>query len=62
MNASVRWVIWGTLPVGALLVGWLATVTSVRTTVLGSWLAVLWIVLSPLVKLREIPVAREAAH
>jgi len=60
MNASVRWVIWGTLPVGALLGGWLATVTSVRTTVfvgvLGSWLAVLWIVASPLVKLREIPV------
>ncbi|MBR7836505.1 MFS transporter [Actinospica durhamensis] len=60
MNASVRWVIWGTIPVGALFGGWLGTVTSVRTTVLvgvlGSWLAVLWIVLSPLVKLREIPV------
>jgi len=25
MNASVRWVIWGTLPVGALLGGWLGT-------------------------------------
>lgn len=64
MNASVRWIIWGTLPVGGLLGGWLATVTSVRTTVfvgvLGSWLAVLWIVLSPLVKLREIAAAPPA--
>lgn len=59
MNASVRWVIWGTLPLGALMGGWLASSVGVRPTVLvgvlGSWMAVLWIVLSPLVKQRDIP-------
>lgn len=60
MNASVRWIIRGVMPIGALLGGALATGIGLRATLLvsflGSWLAVLWIVLSPMRGQREIPV------
>ncbi|MEY9929084.1 MFS family permease [Catenulispora sp. GP43] len=60
MNASIRWIIWGTMPLGAVLGGTLATAFGIRATltvaVLGSWLSVLWIVASPLRGMRTIPV------
>lgn len=60
MNASIRWVIWGTIPLGSLLGGWLGTVAGLRAAVAagvaGTWLAVLWIVTSPLVRQRDIGV------
>lgn len=60
MNASIRWIIWGTLPLGALIGGWLGEAAGLRAAMAvgatGSWLAVLWIVASPLVRQREIPV------
>jgi hypothetical protein len=31
MNASMRWIVWGTMPLGSLLGGALATVTTLRT-------------------------------
>lgn len=59
MNASVRWIMWGTMPLGALAGGALGTYFGVRpmltVSALGDWLAVLFIVFSPLRGLRDVP-------
>ena len=59
MNAAVRWVVWGTLPLGGLLGGALGTAAGVRTTLwiafAGSWLAGWWVFFSPLRGMRDIP-------
>ncbi len=59
MNASVRFIVWGTMPLGGLAGGLLGTVIGVRATVfvagLGMWAAALWLVFSPLFGLRDIP-------
>ena len=59
MNAAVRWVVWGTLPLGGLLGGALGTAVGVRTTLwiafAGSWLAGWWVFFSPLRKMRDVP-------
>lgn len=61
MNASVRFIVWGTLPLGGLLGGALGTSIGVVPTL---WVAaglealsVLPVLLSPLMRLRELPVA-----
>ncbi|MGQ0838688.1 MFS transporter [Actinokineospora sp.] len=63
MNASVRFIVWGTLPLGALIGGTLGTWIGVRATlwvaVTGWLLASLWVVLSPLRSLRDIPEPEE---
>ncbi|WP_436495814.1 MFS transporter [Actinokineospora sp. HUAS TT18] len=63
MNASVRFIVWGTLPLGALLGGTLASTIGVRETLwvaVSGWLASsLWVVLSPLRALRDTPSAPE---
>ena len=59
MNATMRFVVWGTLPIGALAGGLLASVLPVRTTILiggaVACTAFLWVLLSPVRSLREIP-------
>ena len=59
MNAAVRWVVWGTLPLGALLGGAFGTWLGVRTTLwiafAGSWLAGWWVFFSPLRTMRDVP-------
>jgi MFS family permease len=59
MNAAVRWVVWGTLPLGALLGGVLGTWLGVRATIwigfAGNWAAGWWVFFSPLRGLRDIP-------
>ncbi len=59
MNATVRFVVWGTLPVGALLGGALGTRIGVRPTLLvaamGASVAFVPVVLSPLRTMREVP-------
>jgi MFS family permease len=61
MNAAIRWIVWGTLPLGGLLGGVLgsATALGVRPTlwlsVLGSWAAGFWVLFSPLRRMRDIP-------
>ena len=59
MNATMRFIVWGTMPIGALLGGWLGTKIGLRNTfwvaAIGNAFAVLPPLLSPVRKLREIP-------
>jgi MFS family permease len=59
MNASVRFIVFGTMPLGALLGGVLGTVVGVLPTlwivVAGGLLAALPVALSPLIGMRELP-------
>jgi MFS family permease len=59
MNAAMRWVVWGTIPLGTLLGGGIATWFSLRTALwvggLGNTLAILPIALSSVLKVREMP-------
>jgi MFS family permease len=59
MNATMRTIVWGTIPVGAFIGGILGTsIGLVQTIALGgilSTLAALWIVLGPVIRLREQP-------
>jgi MFS family permease len=58
MNAAMRWVVWGTIPLGALLGGVLGTLAGVRPTLwiayAGSWAAGWWVFFSPLRRQREL--------
>jgi len=59
MNSVMRFVVWGTIPIGTLLGGALGSTIGLRETIVvgavGGGLAVLWIVLSPQRHLREMP-------
>ena len=63
MNASVRFVVWGTLPLGALFGGAMGSWIGVRPTLLigalGEWAACLWVIYSPLFHMRDLPVLGE---
>jgi MFS family permease len=58
MNAAVRWVVWGTLPLGGLIGGALGTWLGVRATLwiafAGCWAAGWWVFFSPLRRVRDI--------
>ncbi|MFI6100494.1 MFS transporter [Lentzea sp. NPDC051213] len=59
MNASVRWVVWGTTPLGALAGGalgsWLGIVPTLWISLAGSVLGLLWVLFSPLRTMRDLP-------
>ena len=59
MNAAVRWIVWGTMPVGALIGGALGTAIGIRPTLwiafVGSWAAGFWVYFSPLRRMRDVP-------
>jgi MFS family permease len=59
MNSVMRFIVWGTIPIGTLLGGALATQVGLRETIvvgaIGGTSAVLWIVFSPQRNLREMP-------
>ena len=61
MNASVRFVVWGVMPLGALTGGGLATLVGIRPTLyvaaVGGSLSVLWVLSSPVVGMRDVPQA-----
>jgi MFS family permease len=65
MNASYRLVIFGTLPVGALLGGVLGDSIGLRATLafgaLGLLSAVLWVLFSPVPRLRQLPAVQESS-
>ncbi|GAA1969790.1 MFS transporter [Kitasatospora viridis] len=60
-NAAVRWVVWGTLPLGSLLGGVLGTVVGVRAALavafVGAWAAGWFVFFSPLRRMRDVPEA-----
>ena len=55
----MRFVVWGTIPIGTLLGGTLGSTVGLRETIvvgaIGGGLSVLWIVFSPQRHLREMP-------
>jgi MFS family permease len=59
MNATMRFVVWGTIPIGLLVGGVLASFLPIRTTILiGAAVAstaFLWVLFSPVRSLRDIP-------
>jgi MFS family permease len=59
MNATIRTIIWGTIPVGAFIGGILGTsIGMVQTILLGGILSVLsalWILLGPVIRLKQQP-------
>lgn len=61
MNATMRTIVWGTIPLGSFLGGVLGeSIGVVLTIALGaviSMLAVFWILLSPVIRLKSIPEA-----
>ncbi|MFG2142925.1 MFS transporter [Streptomyces sp. NPDC048696] len=65
MNASVRWLIWGINPLGALLGGALGTWIGIRPTLWIAmacvWSSGLWVYFSPLRHMRDVPTPGTAA-
>jgi MFS family permease len=63
MNAVMRFLVWGTIPLGSLAGGALAATVGLRTTLivsaLGGTLAIVPIALSPIAGLREFPEPEE---
>jgi MFS family permease len=59
MNAAMRWVVWGTIPLGTLLGGGLATWFSLRTALwvggIGNMFAILPVALGSVLNVREMP-------
>ena len=59
MNSVMRFLVWGTIPVGTLLGGALATWVGLRETIviggIGGGLSFLWLLFSPQRHLREMP-------
>ncbi len=59
MNATMRFIVWGTIPIGALLGGFLGEVIGLRGTLVvaavGALLTPLWVLQSPVRQLRDPP-------
>jgi MFS family permease len=59
MNASRRFVVWGTIPLGSVTSGALASTIGLRETIfvgaVGASLSFLWLAFSPLLRIREMP-------
>lgn len=59
MNASVRFIVWGVQPLGALAGGALATAIGIRPTLfvaaIGGSFAAFWVIRSPLYGMRDVP-------
>jgi len=61
MNAAIRWVMWGLLPVGGVLAGVLGSAIGIRSTLwigtVGAWAAGILLLFSPLRSMRDQPEA-----
>ncbi|OGN86611.1 MAG: hypothetical protein A2X23_04505, partial [Chloroflexi bacterium GWC2_73_18] len=59
MNASMRFIVWGTIPIGTLIGGALAAALGLREAIwvgaIGGLTAVLWLLFSPVRTMREAP-------
>jgi MFS family permease len=65
MNASIRFLVWGTLPLGGLVGGvlgeWLGVRGTLWVAMTGQLVAVLWVLASPLRTMRDLPQEQDAA-
>jgi MFS family permease len=65
MNSTIRFIVWGVMPLGLLLGGGLATAFGLRTAIwigaIGSALAWLPLVIGPVKTLREVPDVNQEA-
>ena len=61
MNATMRFLVWGTLPIGGLVGGVLASTIGLRSTLwvaaIGGALAFLWVIARPVRSLEQVPSA-----
>ena len=61
LNATVRFIVWGTMPLGSLMGGFLGEIIGLRPTLfvgaIGALLAFLWVFLSPVRTLSTYPAA-----
>ncbi len=59
MNAAMRWVVWGTIPLGALVGGsigqWVGLKTALWVGAIGGFPTFLFVLLSPVRSIREMP-------
>lgn len=59
MNATMRFLVWGVFPIGGLIGGYLGETLGMRTTILisgiGLLFSVIWVALSPVMKITAIP-------
>lgn len=59
MNASMRFLVWGTMPIGSIIGGYLGEIIGLHATLwvgtIGAFLSVLWVLFSPVRGLREQP-------
>jgi MFS family permease len=59
MNAAVRWIVWGTMPLGGVIGGVLGTAIGIRPTMwigaVGAWAAGFFVYFSPLRTMRDVP-------
>jgi MFS family permease len=66
MNASVRFLVWGTLPIGGFLGGALGSTIGIRPTLwvaaVGQATAFLWLLPSPIPKMRDMPEPLDETH
>ncbi len=66
MNATMRFIVWGVLPIGALIGGVLGTVLGLRTTLwigsVGSILSIVWLLASPMRTMRDFPTTDLSVH
>ena len=66
VNATMRFLVWGTMPLGALLGGALGEGIGLRSTLVvaavGAQFAVLWVLFSPVRRLRELPGAARSGE
>jgi MFS family permease len=66
MNATVRFIVWGTIPLGGLLGGalgsWLGDREAIWVCAIGVALAPGWLLVSPLLRLRDTPAPAAGWH
>ena len=59
MNATMRFIVWGTIPIGSIMGGLMATALPVRVALIiaavGSSSSTLWVLFSPLRSLHDMP-------
>ena len=59
MNATMRFIVWGTIPIGAIIGGAIATAVSIPAAIwigaVGSFLAVIPLLITPVRRLRDMP-------